>query len=64
MKNSTNKRNSNNNRKAAMVVKSPKGKTYPVTNISAFARKHKLDRSSLSRLVNGYFQQHKNWTTI
>lgn len=46
------------------TVASPRGKTYQVSNITAFARKHKLDRSSLSRLVNGIRQTHKNWTLV
>ncbi len=46
------------------IVKSPKGREYTVENISAFARKHKLDRSSLSRLVNGIRDTHKNWTLV
>lgn len=72
MRNSTkNNRTSASRRKVSTkssmnsrIVESPRGRQYPVDNITAFARKHKLDRSSLSRLVNGIRATHKNWTLV
>ena len=43
------------------TLKSPRGKTYEVGNITAFAAKHKLDRSCVSRVISGQRDSHKKW---
>lgn len=40
---------------------SPKGIVHSVDNISAFAREHALDKSTLHRLLNSKVAQHKGW---
>jgi len=53
----TNKRKASKSR----IIMSPRGKTYQVDNISQFARKFNLDRSSVSRVLSGNRYSHKKW---
>lgn len=43
-------------------LKSPKGKIYKTDNLAKFARKYRLSRTGLSKIVNGRQMTHKNWT--
>ena len=65
MKNNVNLRKSLNasNSKSGMVLKSPTGELVTVTDsLSSFARKHSLQVSNLSNVVNGKAITHKGWT--
>lgn len=42
-------------------IVSPEGLIYHVSNISAFAREHDLDKSTLHKLLNRKERQHKGW---
>lgn len=56
------------NIRAAVVHKeiryllSPEGVTYPVTNISLFAKEHGLSQSHLTSVLTGARRVHKGWT--
>ena len=40
---------------------SPKGKRYTTDNLSKFARKFKLTRTGLSKIIHGHQRTHRNW---
>ena len=46
-------------------VISPEGEKYSVTpSLREFCRKHKLDRSTLRRVLRGELLQHKGWRRV
>jgi hypothetical protein len=42
-------------------ILSPSGEVYTVNNVSAFAREHTLDKSTLHRVLTGRALTHKGW---
>lgn len=44
-------------------VLSPEGTIYNISNISAFAREHGLEKTSLHKLLQGKQKTHKGWKT-
>lgn len=65
MKNNVNLRKSLNasNAKSGMVLVSPTGELITISDsLSSFARKHSLQVSNLSNVVNGKAATHKGWT--
>jgi len=59
MSNKTKKTTTN---KRVVTFLSPNGKEFSTTNLTAFAKRFKLDGSSLSKLINGTRVKYKNWT--
>jgi len=43
------------------ILISPAGERVEVTNITAFAKKHGLDRANLQHVATGERQHHKGW---
>jgi hypothetical protein len=60
-RNTKNRRNVATAASATITLISPRGKAYPVSNLSQFARRFNLDRSALSKVARGERSSHKNW---
>ena len=43
------------------IITDPKGKTFTITNLNAFARQNNLDQGNLTKVAQGKIRQHKGY---